>query len=79
MGASYYRGGMRLICLVAIIAALTGCTKSDEERVKQKARETKEDLKRDLKTLDKKVEKGLEKARKEIRDAVGQGETDRKR
>jgi hypothetical protein len=70
----------RFVCAALAGAALLlggGCSKSDELRAKQKAREAGQELKRDLKEAGQEVKQGVEKAKREIHEATR--DSDRRR
>lgn len=71
---------LRLTCVAVVGMALLSagaCTRSDELRAKQKAREAGQELKHDLKQAGNEVKKGLEKTKEELHSATS--EPDRKR
>lgn len=68
---------MRWLICVLLLALAAGCTKSDEVRAKEKARQAGQELKQDLKQAGRELEKGAEKARREIKEATS--DSDRKR
>jgi hypothetical protein len=71
---------MRQVYFVAAMVAaltLTGCTKSDELRAKQKAHEAGQELKRDLDKAGHEIRQGAEKAKHELQK--GMGDTDRRK
>jgi hypothetical protein len=70
-----------LITPALAVALLAGCSKSDEQHAKQKAREAGQEMKQELTKAGDEIKQGVDKAKKEIKKGIpdSKGDADRKR